>query len=139
MGSTQHTPQQQLIVDPSKQSQPYMSGAAEVAPQLLSPAELKLQSSQLTAEQLQGMLSHPLTQISLYHAVEHVKPMRQSCCLVGRFAARTGADESTRRAAEQRSLGHAMHAHLVEFLRSLLRAPGMEVSHLPPHTAQLPR
>ena len=73
MGSTQHTPQQQLIVDPSKQSQPYMGSAAEVAPQLLSPAELKLQSSQLTAEQLQGMFSHHLTQISWYHAVEHMK------------------------------------------------------------------
>ncbi len=65
--------------------------------------------------------------------------MRQSCCLTGRSAACAGADESTRRAAEQRSLGHAMHAHLVEFLRSLLRTPGMEVSLLPPrpHAAQL--
>ncbi len=73
MGSSQQAPQQQLIVDPSKQSQPYMSGAAEVVPQLLSPAELKLQSSQLTAEQLQGMVSHHLIQISWYHAVEHMK------------------------------------------------------------------
>ena len=73
MGSLQQAPQQQLIVDPSKQSQPYMGGAAEVVPQLLSPAELKLQSSQLTAEQLQGMVSHYLTQISCYHAAEHMK------------------------------------------------------------------
>ena len=38
-----------------------------------------------------------------------------------------GADESTRRAMEQRSLGHAMHTHLVEFLRAFLRTPGLEV------------
>ena len=50
MGSTQQAPQQQLIVDPSKQCQLYMGGAAGVALQLLSPAKLKLQSSQLTAE-----------------------------------------------------------------------------------------
>ena len=63
MGSAQQAPQQQLIADPGKQSQAYMGGAAEMAPQLLSPAELKLQSSQLTAEQLQGMNSYPLPQI----------------------------------------------------------------------------
>ncbi len=39
----------------------------------------------------------------------------------------TGADEGTRRATEQRSLGHAMHTHLVEFLRAFLRTPGLEV------------
>ena len=50
MGSTQQAPQEQPIVHPSKHCQPYMGSAAEVAPQLLSPAELKLQSSQLTAE-----------------------------------------------------------------------------------------
>jgi hypothetical protein len=38
-----------------------------------------------------------------------------------------GADDSTRRAMEQRSLGHAMHTHLVEFLRAFLRTPGLEV------------
>ena len=69
------------------------------------------------------------------------KPDCLSCCLRGRSAARAGADESMRRAAEQRSLGHVMHAHLVEFLRSLLRAPGMEVSALLPwlHALQLLR
>ena len=50
---------------------------------------------------------------------------------MGHSAVRVGADESTRRAAEQRSLGHARHAHLVEFLRALLRVPGMEGSLLP--------
>lgn len=28
---------------------------------------------------------------------------------------------------EQRSLGHAMHTHLVEFLRSFLHAPNLQV------------
>jgi len=28
---------------------------------------------------------------------------------------------------EQRGLGHAMHTHLVEFLRSFLRTPALEV------------
>ena len=41
-----------------------------------------------------------------------------------------GADDSTRRAMEQRSLGHAMHTHLVEFLRSFLRTTALEVRGL---------
>ncbi len=38
-----------------------------------------------------------------------------------------GADESMRRSMEQRSLGHVMHTLLVEFLRSFLRTPALEV------------
>ena len=47
-----------------------------------------------------------------------------------------GADESMRRAMEQRSLGHAMHTLLVEFLRSFLRTPALEVRGLPVSQAQ---
>ena len=46
------------------------------------------------------------------------------------WSGHAGADDSTRRAMEQRSLGHAMHTHLVEFLRSFLRTPALEVRGL---------
>ena len=116
------------------------AGASAGEPRLPSPTEVKLHSLQQHAEQLQGMWPHLCAASGVSG---HICKIGGGCCAwhplvraafglrsdtARRFA---GADESTRRAMEQRSLGHAMHTHLVEFLRSFLRTPALEVSGLP--------